>query len=429
MPNGRSRRVWVGGCAAAIAIVLFVTLVLLKPAMPDRIVLLTGPEGSAYHDLGTRYAEDLRSRGLEADVLVTDGVRDNIQRLTSVENAVAFAPATAGSRSDTSPESDLETGHLVTFGSVGFEPLWLFHRSDLDVARIADLAGRTVITGGRDTVSDQVARRLIRSHGLVGDVVLEPRVRQTAESLVDGFLARTIDAAFVTGGPSSPVVKALLDANGVRFVSFDRAEAFAALIPGVTTLRAPEGVFDLARNVPPQDAHLLSTATGLVASKGIHPAVVPMLLVAAENVQQQTTVFVPTARFPSPDHVTLPLDAAARRYFSQGKTGLTKYLPYKVTRFLNHLGFMVLPILTVTVVLLKLLPTGLRIWGQLRLIGLLKRLEAVEKAHAAGADRAKLLAELDTLDRASATMFVPRPVVHDYIDFRQFLHDMRERVE
>jgi hypothetical protein len=26
-------------------------------------------------------------------------------------------------------------------------------------------------------------------------------------------------------------------------------------------------------------------------------------------------------------------------------------------------------------------------------------------------------------------MFVPRSTVHDYIDFRQFLHDMRERVE
>jgi hypothetical protein len=55
-------------------------------------------------------------------------------------------------------------------------------------------------------------------------------------------------------------------------------------------------------------------------------------------------------------------------------------------------------------------------------------LEAVEKAWAAGVDSQTLLADLDRIDRGTATMFVPRSIVHDYIDFRQFLHDMRERV-
>jgi hypothetical protein len=33
------------------------------------------------------------------------------------------------------------------------------------------------------------------------------------------------------------------------------------------------------------------------------------------------------------------------------------------------------------------------------------------------------------IDKSSARIFVPRSVVHDYIDFRRFLHDMRERVK
>ena len=61
--------------------------------------------------------------------------------------------------------------------------------------------------------------------------------------------------------------------------------------------------------------------------------------------------------------------------------------------------------------------------------GLLKKLEVVEKGNAAGEDRATLLEQLDLIDRTSAKMFVPRSIVHDYIDVRQFLHDMRERVE
>ena len=70
----------------------------------------------------------------------------------------------------------------------------------------------------------------------------------------------------------------------------------------------------------------------------------------------------------------------------------------------------------------------LKSWATVRLMGYLKRLESVEKAQAAGVRASELLPQLDELDRASAAMFVPRSRVHDYIDFRQFLHDMRERV-
>jgi len=421
----RLRSVWIGISAAVIVIVLFVTLLIVKPAMPDRIVLLTGPEGSTYHHLGGRYAEDLRRRGLEADVVVTRGALDNLRRLAEGGQAVAFAPSALTEESD----AGVDISDLVALGSVGIEPLWLFYRSDLDIARIPDLAGRTVATGGAGTVSDHVARKLLAANGIADAVELRPLSGPAAQALAEGFAAGTIDAGFAAAAANSSGVQAILGAEDVSFLSFDRAEAYAGLISGVTALTVPEGILDLARDVPPQDAHLLSATTCLVAHEGVHAAVVPMLLVAAENVRPKTTMFSTTLEFPSRDQVTLPLDPAARRYFDQGETGLSRFLPYKVTRFLNHLGFLVLPLLTAAAVLLKAAPVGLRIWGGLRLTGLLKRLEAVEKGHAAGVDRSKLLADLDRLDHASARMLVPRAVVHDYIDFRQFLHDMRERVE
>lgn len=42
---------------------------------------------------------------------------------------------------------------------------------------------------------------------------------------------------------------------------------------------------------------------------------------------------------------------------------------------------------------------------------------------------ARLLADLERIDAKSLGTFVPRAVVHDYIYFRQLLHDMGERVE
>ena len=141
-------------------------------------------------------------------------------------------------------------------------------------------------------------------------------------------------------------------------VSFDRADAYVALLSGVTSVTAPEGVFDLEDNVPPRDARLLATTTCLVARDGLHPAVAPMLLVTAENVRERTTTLATGVTFPSRELVTLPLDRGARRYFDRGETGLARFLPYKVARLANHLGFFVLPLLAGLVVILKLVPTG-----------------------------------------------------------------------
>ena len=99
-----------------------------------------------------------------------------------------------------------------------------------------------------------------------------------------------------------------------------------------------------------------------------------------------------------------------------------------MTRWLNHLGFVVLPLLALAVVLVKIVPVILKISISIKLTGFFKRLEKVEKAHAAGEESSPLLAELDALDRASAKTFVPRSNLPAYIDFRQFLHDMRERI-
>jgi hypothetical protein len=295
--------------------------------------------------------------------------------------------------------------------------------------RIQDLAGRVVVTGGAGTVGDHVARRLIELNGITGEVEVRSPEDWSPESVVGRIEAGGIDAVFLTGTPGSTIVSALLESERVSFVSFDRAAAYAARLQGVTTLELPEGILDLARNVPSAEAHLLSASTGLVTLDSLHPSVAPMVLAAASAVHEEKTLFSTATTFPSRDNTSLPLDSSAKRYFEQGERGLSKFLPYKVTRFLNHLGFVVLPLLTVMVVLLKLAPVALRIFGSARLVGLLKGLEAVEKAHAAGADRSKLLADLDRIDEKSAKMFVPRSTVHDYIDFRQFVHDMRERVQ
>jgi len=146
----------------------------------------------------------------------------------------------------------------------------------------------------------------------------------------------------------------------------------------------------------------------------------------------------PTRSWLVPPLIWLPADRcirrlhllySARRFFQQAETGLSKYLPYGVSRYLNHLGFLVLPTLTILVLLLKLVPMVLKGIGRLRLIGLYRQLEQIDRASVAAADEAELLADLHRLDATTAAMFVPRALAAEFVNFRQALYDLGERVQ
>jgi hypothetical protein len=337
---------------------------------------------------------------------------------------VAFAPSDI----EHVVGDSVDTSHLVSLGSVAYEPLWLFYRSELEIRRIPDLAGLRVATGAKGTVVHYVARFLFDLNGISDQVEIQPSEGQTPRTIAKALVDGQIDAAFAMGGPSSPAIKDGLVNEDLGVLSFERADAYQALDPGITKLVAPQGIFDLANNIPPEDLVLLSATTNLITLDTFYPGAVPLLIRAASNVHDRQRIVTAGESFPSAQNVSLPLKRAADRYYEQGEKGLSKFLPYKVTRWLNHLGFVVLPLLALAVVLVKIVPLFLKIWISIKLTGFFKRLEEVEKSHAAGGDRPTLLAELAALDHASATIFVPRSSLPNYIDFRQFLHDMRERI-
>ncbi len=419
--RSQKRRIWSFSFITVFTVILFATL--FKPAMPRHIVLLTGPKNSAYHEFGVRLAHEMDTRGVKVDVVVTGGSLENLSKLSEGNNVVGLAPSVVDWDSRRADASN-----LVALAGVDFEPFWLFYRADLDISRISDLSGRTLATEGVQTTSHQIADLLVTEVGLAGRVAVSPLRGQVGVKSIEGFQSGTIDAVFLSGQADSASVKALLESDQASLLSLERSRALATRVSGATTVLAPEGLFDLARNVPAKDTKLLAAMTCLVADEDVAPAIVPELLAGVENISQQNARYMSTDKFPSRENVTLPLAPAAQRFFRQGEVGLSKYLPYQTVRFLNHIGFLVIPLLTALVVMLKLVPMGLRTYGRIRMKRSFRKLVSVEKGIATGVEASTLLSELNELDRTTADMFVPGAIVQDFIDFRQFLHDMRERV-
>jgi TRAP-type uncharacterized transport system substrate-binding protein len=414
--------------AVAIAAIIFAiafSLLILKPAAPREITLLTGPVGSNDHELGVNLAAYLEAEGLHVEVSPTSGSIENLLQLSSgAENTVAFAPSSFESVLDKS----VDTGQLVSLGSVTYQPLWLFYRNKYQVQRITDLAGYRVSLGPDTTSVGHISRILLDVNGISKQIESVLVSNENPDVVARALIQGEIDAAFAMGNLSSAHISALLSDESIAIFSFERADAYGMLNKAVSKHRVPEGVFDLARNIPSSDTVLLAVTTNLVTLDSFHSATVPVLLQAVSNADRQYEILDTGRSFPNAENTTLPLAKAAVRYYSQGQKGLSKVLPYRVTRWLNHLGFVVLPLLTIVFVLLKVVVVLIKLRASIRFNGFYRKLESLEKASANGVNPQLIHRDIDLLDKACVDFSIPRSMQEQYLNLRQLIHDMRDRL-
>jgi hypothetical protein len=121
------------------------------------------------------------------------------------------------------------------------------------------------------------------------------------------------------------------------------------------------------------------------------------------------------------------LSRAAVLYFERGPSVLHRFLPFRLANVLGWLVTLLTPFATAAVFLFKVVPGMVQVRFKMRLLGLNRRLERVDKA-SRQADTETLVDELDALDRESAGLKVPRHLEEKFFQFRQSVHDVRDRV-
>jgi len=85
------------------------------------------------------------------------------------------------------------------------------------------------------------------------------------------MLSGGIDAAFFVAGPHSPIIQELLRAKNVHLLSFGRADAYTRRHFYLNKFVLPQGVFDMAQNIPERDVVLIGTTANLVVKDDLHP--------------------------------------------------------------------------------------------------------------------------------------------------------------
>lgn len=408
--------------AVVIAVGLAITYQFVEPAPPSRIVLATGEPGGAYDQFGARFAQLLVRDGIRVELRQTAGSAENLELLSRDGGAdLAFVQ---GGLADRSP-----TEGLMSIGTMYLEPLWLFLSADLDLDDLAALESRRVAVGAAGSGTRAVVTTLLRANGV--DETNSRLLDLSSNAVADGFAGSRIDAAFLIGDPSSRAVAELVAMPGVKLHELPRAEAYTRRYSFLSTVVLPRGVLDLRADRPPTDIRTVAPGAMLVVREGFHPALTDLLLVAAREIHGGHTLLADVGQFPTPRFGDLPLSAEAERHFRHGPPFLMRYLPFWAATLVDRLWIMLLPLIGLSLPLVKLVPPAYRWQIRRRLLRIYSRLGDIDplRTPLTSADEARERLEvLDQLEAQSTVGTVPRSYTDDVYKLRRDIDLVRRRL-
>jgi len=419
------RRFWkIWGLSASIVIAGFlITYQFVEPAPPRQLTLGTGSEGGAYYGFGEQYRTILAREGIELLLQPSSGAVENVDRLLAERNDLDVAFVQGGVGNNPPPEG------LEAIASVFLEPLWIFVAENQEPRWLRDLAGKRVAIGSEGSGTRAVALDLLKANG-VTSVNAELMDLSGSEALA-ALRNDALDAMFIVASPTAEIVKTVLQIPGIGLMTIERAGAYTQNYRFLRTVTLSEGAIDLAGNRPSHDVTLLAPAASLVAREGIHPTLVDLLLLAANEVHHQGDLFSERGTFPSRDHLEFPINQEANRYLSTGPPWLQRHLPFWLATFLDRMAIMLIPLLTLLIPLARILPPVLDWRIRRRIYRWYDELLHVENEATTIQEpdgRRILLSRLDHIEAKLMNLAVPRHRADLVIGLRAHVKLIRDRL-
>ena len=406
---------------------LVIAYALLDPSPPRRVVLATGQDQGAYAEFGKRYVQILKENGVEVRLKKTAGAAENIALLRQPGGEVDIAFVQGGADDDRPPVSDdSDADGLVSLGSLFYEPVWLFYRSDSaqrllkapELTSVAQLAGWRVNIGEPGSGVPNLMRRLVEANRI--DAATITLVREPQTPAVVGLLEGRIDAIVFASAPESLLVQMLLQTPGIRLFDFAQAEAYARRFPWLSPVTLPRGVVDLAGDIPPADVHLVAPTATLVARKETHPALIQLFVQAAQQVHGGAGWFRKKGDFPNANNTERPLAQEAQRFYTNGPPVLQRYLSFWLANLVDRMWPVLVTIVAALIPLSRMLPPLYTFRVRSRIFRWYRQLREVENAIGKRPND-ELLHELAEIERRVEHVNVP-------LSFTEELYSLRTHI-
>ena len=342
-------------------IIIFSCFWFFHSAPPKTIIMTSGEADSAYYKVAQKYAEILAHDGVKVKILTSAGSVDNLKRLADPAFKVDIGFVQAGLA------KGQNINHLVSLGSVSYQPLLIFHRLPQPVEILSQLSGKRIAIGPEGSGAHSLALALLAINGI------EPGGATTflnmeGENAAAALLAGKTDAIFLTAdSASTKTMRALFQTPEIKLVSFKQADGYIRRIGYLKKLTIPQGAMDFGRNIPAHDVVLVSPTVELIARDNLHPALSDLLLAAAMKIHGRSALFQNRDEFPALLENEYRISDDAKRFYKSGKSFFYRYLPFWLASLLNRILVVFVPLIIILIPGLKSIPALFRLRMKLRI--------------------------------------------------------------
>jgi TRAP-type uncharacterized transport system substrate-binding protein len=405
--------------------VLFAVFWFFHSAPPKKITIISGFAGSTFETNAVRYKGILASNGVTLRILHSKGSVENLERLKDPKFPVDIGFVQSGITNTNAGR------RLISLGSISYQALIIFYRAQTNVTLLSEFKGKRLAIGPVGSGTHSLAAPLLAMNGIdaSGTNFVDLEADAAAKALIDG----NIDAVFLMGDSASPqLMRKLFQTPGVQVYSFTQADAYTRRFSYLNKLDLPRGAIDFGKDIPSRDVMLVAPSVELVARADLHPALIDLVIEAAQDVHGSAGIFKRKNEFPSPQEHDFPVSAEATRYYKSGKSGLYRYLPFWLASLVNRVLVVFVPLLVVLIPGLRMIPTLLRLRVRLQLYRWYRALLAIDRELRlveANANRETLLRQLDEIERGANDMKVPASFADQFYGLRTHIGLVRAQLE
>jgi len=394
----------------------------VQPAPPKKIVMASGQKEGRYGYYAKQYKQFLARNGVTLELHPSSGAVQNMALLMDPNSGVDVAFVQGGTGFGANAE-DLES-----LGSLYYEPLWIFHRGP-PVKDLDGLRGKRIAIGAEESGTRALALQLLAMNSAVlpPTTLLPLGGKEGEEQLLKG----KIDALMLVAPADTGAVARLAGTRGIHLLSLERADAYTRLFPYLTKLVLPHGVFDLAQDVPAHDIVLVAPTANLIVRDSLHPALAYLLLRAASEIHSGASVFDRDREFPAPRDSGFPLSDVAARYYKSGPPLLQRYLPFWAANLVDRLWVVLVPILAISIPLIRLVPPLYRWRVRSRIYRWYARLKEIELQLEDNTNVEELegfIKRLDEIERSVNRIPTPLAYSDNLYGFRAHIDLVRQRI-
>ena len=415
------------GPAGVITLLGFVVaFFFIEPAPPRTLVIATGPKDGVYYETGVAYARFLESKGIKIVVRETAGSIENF-RLLNEDNDIDLAIVQAGAKQDSIPSDNLEA-----LASLYLEPIWIFHRTDLEPNRLSDFSGKVISAGQAESGTHALIKLLFKANGIASDgaagaVTL---VNEDTSTGIERLRSGEIDALAAVVSPESELVAGLLSDPSLKAFSFQRQEAYARRFSFLEAITLEKGVVDLGEDIPREPVKLVGPYANLVANQKFHDALIPPLLEAATNQHYAGGLLSNAGDLPSLNGSEFPISEIARDYLTHGPSLFQRHMNFWVASLIDRVKIMLIPLVALLFPLVKLAPPVYRWRMRSRIYNWYTILQGVEKDLRDGKinDLSHYLEQLSGMEQELAELEVPLSYMQELYNLQLHIDLVRRRL-